>query len=91
MFDSNSRYAKTETYTLMDHRGRSVTVVAVPPNPESALLGIHRLRQGERLDHLAQKYLNNAGGFWAIAERNDVMLAEALTERREIEIPVKQS
>jgi hypothetical protein len=91
MFDSNSRYAGVETYPVIDHRGRQVTVVGVPPKPDSSLLGIHALREGERLDHLAQKYLNNPTGFWAIAERNDVMLAESLSERREIEIPAKQS
>ena len=91
MFDSQSRYAHTETYTATDHRGRQVTVVAVPAQPAAALLGIHALREGERLDHLAQKYLANPDGFWAIAEQNNVMLAESLSERREIDIPVKQS
>ena len=89
MFDSKSRYAKTATYTATDHRGREVTVVGVPARPELAELGIHALREGERLDHLAQRYLNNSSGYWAIAEHNDVMLAESLTERREIGIPVK--
>ena len=79
----------TETYTATDHRGRQVKVVAVPPKPAQDLLGIHTLRQGERLDHLAQRYFNNPAGFWAIAELNDVMLAEALSEKREIDIPVK--
>jgi hypothetical protein len=90
MFNTKSRYAKTETYTVTDDRGRQVTVVGVPPKLEAPLLGIHALREGERLDHLAHKYLNDADGFWAIAERNDVMLPESLTEQREIEIPVKQ-
>ena len=31
MFDDASRYFKQETYTLVDHRGREVTVV-VPPD-----------------------------------------------------------
>lgn len=91
MFDPKSRYAKTETYTMRDRRGREVTVVAVPPAPAADLLGIHALREGERMDHLAQKYLDNAAGFWMIADQNGVMLPEALSERREIDIPVKKS
>lgn len=87
MFDPKSRYAGLQTYTVKDHRGRHVAVVPVPPPPNQALLGIHVLRQGERLDHLAQKYLDNAAGFWRICEINEVMLAEALTEQREIDIP----
>lgn len=89
MFDSKSRYAKAETYAVTDARGRAVTVVATPPPPGQTLLGIHRLRQGERLDLLAAKYLDDPAGFWRIAEQNDVMLPEALTEAPEIEIPVK--
>jgi hypothetical protein len=54
-------------------------------------LGIHVLRQGERLDHLAARYTADPAGFWRIAEQNDVMLPEALTEAREIEIPVKST
>ena len=91
MFDPKSRYAGLPTYTVTDHRGRAVAVVAVPPQPVQALLGIHVLRQGERLDHLAQNYLDNPAGFWRICELNEVMLAEALTEQREIAIPAGQA
>jgi hypothetical protein len=89
MFDSKSRYAKAETYGVTDARGREVKVVAPPPPPEQVQLGIHLLKQGERLDLLAAKYLNDPAGYWRIAEQNNVMLPEALTEAREIEIPVK--
>jgi len=89
VFDEKSRYADLAPYIVRDHRGRDVAVVPVPPPPNDVLLGIHLMRQGERLDHLAQKYLLNAAGFWRIGEQNDVMLAEQLTEAREIEIPIK--
>jgi len=87
MFDPKSRYANLAQYTVMDHRGRQVSVVPVPAAPREALLGIYVMRQGTRLDHLAARYLNDPAGYWRIAERNDVMLAEDLTEAREIEIP----
>jgi hypothetical protein len=90
MFDPKSRYSKAETYIVPDARGREVPVVVPPPPPpEQLLLGLHALREGERMDHLAAKYLNDPAGYWRIAEQNDVMLLEALTEKREIEIPVK--
>jgi hypothetical protein len=89
MFDPQSRYASAETQTVSDARGRTVTVVLPPPPPEQALLGIHALRQGERLDHLAARYLANPTGYWRIAEQNDVMLPDALTEASEIGIPKK--
>jgi hypothetical protein len=87
MFDSKSRYAKLSTYTRTDRRGRTVNVVPVPPLPNEPSLGIHVLRQGERLDHLAFRYLQNPAAFWRICELNGAMLAEALTEQREIAIP----
>jgi len=89
VFDANSRYLKVPTYTVTDHRGRSVVVVQTPPDPGEALLGIHVLRQGERLDHLAYKYLNDPAGYWRIVARNGAILPEQLTEQREIEIPGK--
>ena len=79
MFDEKSRYASTETYVVTDARGRQVPVVVPPPAPDSSLLGIYLLKQGERLDHLAAKFLNDPAGFWRIAERNDAMLPEALS------------
>jgi hypothetical protein len=90
MFDSRSRYAKAETYAVTDARGREVKVVAPPPPPDQLQLGIHLLKQGERPDLLAAKYLDDPAGYWRIAEQNDAMLPEALTEKREIEIPVKR-
>ncbi len=89
MFDEKSRYVKAQTYTVTDHRGRQVSVVCVPPPPTQVMLGIHVLRQGQRLDHLAAHYLDNPAGFWRICELNDAMLPDALAERPEIAIPVK--
>ncbi len=89
LFDEKSRYVKLSTYVVVDHRGRQVEVVPAPPKPEQSLLGIHVLKQGERLDHLATKYLSDPAGYWRIAERNNVMLTEALSEVNEIEIPGK--
>ncbi|MBN1875045.1 MAG: hypothetical protein JXA33_12505 [Anaerolineae bacterium] len=87
MFDSKSRYANLETYTVKDRRGRTVTVTPVPERPIQTLLGYHLLHQGQRLDHLAQKYLDDPAGFWRICEMNDVMLAETLSEADEVAIP----
>jgi hypothetical protein len=89
MFEANSRYANLETYAVTDRRGRLVAVVPVPSRPDQELLGIHALRQGERSDHLAARYLNDPAGYWRIAEQNDCMLAESLSEAPEIEIPAQ--
>jgi hypothetical protein len=89
MFDPKSRYAPLLPYPVVDRRGRVVSVVPVPPKPRQALLGFHKLRQGQRLDHLAFHYLEDPAGFWRICELADAMLAEALTEAHDIPIPTK--
>jgi hypothetical protein len=87
VFDPLSRYANLPTYARIDHRGRLVMVVPVPAPPNDQLLGIHVLREGERVDHLAFRYLENPAGFWRISEMNGVMLVEAITEKPQISIP----
>ena len=89
MFDAKSRYAKQETYLVTDRRGRTVSVVTPPDAPDETLRGYHLRRQGQRLDHLAYKYLKNAAGFWRICEINDVIQAEMLSQADEIAIPSK--
>ncbi|ULQ53236.1 hypothetical protein [Flavihumibacter fluvii] len=91
MFDDNSRYKNAPTYAVKDRRGRTVTVVATPAPPLQSLLGFHVLKQGQHIDHLAGRYLNNPAAFWRIAEINEVMLPEAMTERKEIAIPNSRS
>ena len=90
MFDNKSRYWGLETYIVTDRRGRDVTVVPVPDAPQEVSMGLHILRQGQRLDHLAYKYLGDPAGYWRICELNGVMLPEALTEAQEIAIPEKR-
>lgn len=89
MFDEKSRYYEQEPYEVIDSRGRRVQVTPVPPPPLQVFVGYHLLQQGQRIDHLAAKYTDNPAGYWRIAEMNDGMLPESLTEKQEIAIPVK--
>lgn len=90
MFDGKSRYAKLESYEVTDRRGRTVKVVPAPAEPRQTRFGVHLRRDGQRLDHLAAKYLRDPAGFWRICEINNVMLPETLSEADEIVIPVKE-
>ncbi|QAA81836.1 hypothetical protein EI546_08945 [Aequorivita sp. H23M31] len=89
MFTDKSRYKKVSQYETTDSRGRTVKVVATPAPLQQSIRGFHLLKQGQRPDHLAALYLNDAAAFWRIAEANDCMLPEALTEKSEIAIPNK--
>jgi hypothetical protein len=90
VFDAKSRYVKhAGVTTATDRRGRQVACVTpalVPPQTE---LGQHRLRQGQRLDHLANHYLNDPSGFWRVAEINQAMTAEAALDTALVRIPTK--
>ena len=90
VFDPQSRYVSVTAYLVQDQRGRTVAVVPVPDAQLQPLLGFHRLLDGQRLDHLAFHYLDNAAGFWRICELADAMLPDALAEVRDIPIPAKE-
>lgn len=90
-FDAKSRYAKAPTTTVTDARGRTVTAVVAPDAPAQVLLGYHVRRQGEELDHLAARYLDDPHGYWRVAEINDAMFAEQISETIELAIPAKGS
>lgn len=87
MFIKKSRYATQAIHHVTDSRNRLVPVVLPPEKPVQTFLGFHVLKQGQRLDHMAFKYLQDHQGFWRIAEFNTVMHAEQLSEKAEIAIP----
>ena len=85
-----SRYVKyAKVTTSQDRRGRTVSCLTPAQVPPQTELGRHRLRQDQRLDHLADHYLADAMGFWRIAELNDAMTAEAALDTVLIKIPTK--
>lgn len=86
-FDPKSRYARLSPVLLTDARGRTVEVVPPAPALAQALRGRHLRRQGERPDHLAALYLADPAASWRLAEMNDVMTIEVLTELRDLAIP----
>ena len=88
IFDGKSRYAKHATpYTTVDARGREVSAVGPASPPPSRRLGDHLLKDHQRLDHLALHYLDDANGFWRIAEHNDVLLPDAALIGASVKIP----
>jgi hypothetical protein len=88
IFNGESRYVKhASLYEVTDRRGRRVAALTVADKPVQTLLGEHLRREGQRLDHLANFYLQDPNGFWRIAELNDAMLPDALAEVDTLQIP----
>ncbi len=100
MFDSTSRYAEvrtaTVTVTWADGSRREVTYVTrrLLPRPEDhTLLAEHTVQPGERLDHIAARYLGDADQFWRICDATDVLDPTDLEKpgsRLPISMPLKQ-
>lgn len=90
VFDRSSRYLLYGTVVqATDRRGRVVSCVTPVQVPPAAHLGIHRRREGQRLDHLADRYLGDATAFWRIAGHNGALTVEQLAETPLVAIPVK--
>ena len=90
IFNAKSRYAKySKVTTATDRRGREVSCLTPAVLPLQIELGKHRLKQGQRLDHLANHYLNDPAGFWRVAEMNDAMTVEAALDTELVKIPTK--
>lgn len=88
VFDPKSRYVKhARVYHSIDRRGRTVAAVTPAVLPAQNRLGIHRRKQGQRLDHLAAFYLQDPYGYWRIVALNGVLLPDAAASLDLIEIP----
>jgi hypothetical protein len=74
-FPTNSRYYGTSTLTHVSPTGEAITyltrrIVPQPGAPNFATVAQHTVRQGDRLDLIAAKYLGDPLIFWLICDAN---------------------
>ena len=74
-FPTDSRYYGTGTLTYVTPAGETITylarrIVPQPGAPNFATIATHRVRQGDRLDLIAAKYLSDPLIFWLICDAN---------------------
>lgn len=82
-FPPTSRYYGVETVTLKTIDGREVIYLRrrfLPSPDRFVLLLEHVVTEGERLDNIAAKYMDDPEAFWRIADANSAMRPEELTE-----------
>ena len=82
-FPATSRYYGLATETIQAADGRTLIYLSrrFLPSPDSfALLQYHTVTQGERLDNITAKYLNDPQQFWRICDANGAMRPDELTE-----------
>jgi hypothetical protein len=74
-FPTDSRYYGTGTLTYVTPAGETITylarrIVPQPGAPNFATIASHSVRQGDRLDLIAAKYLGDPLIFWLICDAN---------------------
>ena len=89
MFFPGSRYQNQTQYTVKLANGTSVTAVTLPLPTNPSLIGYHARKQGQRLDLLANYYLNDATTFWRFCDANDAVVPDALVTHALIGVPQK--
>jgi hypothetical protein len=80
-FPANSRYATVGTTTLQLPDGRTLVYLKrrlVPAPEKFSTLQEHTVTEGERLDHIAAKYLGDPERFWQLCDANGVLAPEEL-------------
>lgn len=82
-FPPTSRYFGIDTVTMTTSDGKTYVYLRrrFLPSPASfALLQLHVVTQGERLDNIAAQYIGDPEAFWRVADANGAMRAEELIE-----------
>jgi nucleoid-associated protein YgaU len=74
-FPTDSRYYASRTLTYVTPAGETITYLArrfvpQPGPPNFATIAQHSVRQGDRLDLIAAKYLGDPLIFWLICDAN---------------------
>ncbi len=93
MFQENGRYAQIPAATLVDGDGRQIAYLRrrfLPPVAAAATMAEHLVREGERLDNVTARYLDDPELFWQLCDANHVLHpAELLAEvGRRIRVPL---
>lgn len=84
-FPTNSRYYGSSTLTYKAPNGQTITYLArrfvpQPGPPNFATVAQYTVKQEDRLDLIAAKYLGNPLAFWLICDANGAMRPNELVE-----------
>lgn len=84
-FPTDSRYYGSKTLSYVAPNGQTITYlvrrfVPAPGAPNFATVARHTVRQGDRLDLIAAKYLGDPLMFWLICDANGAIRPNELVE-----------
>ncbi len=81
LFPPTSRYHGIETVTLVTAAGQEIVYLRrrfVPPSDRFAVVQLHAVAQGERLDNIAALFIGDPEQYWQLCDANDAMRPEEL-------------
>lgn len=88
MIFPGSRYQNTGQ-TLVTQADGSQVAALITPLPRPALVqGYFRRMTGQRLDLIANQYLNDPTTFWRLCDANNSVVPDALANRALVGIPL---
>jgi hypothetical protein len=88
MIFPGSRYQNSPTYTNTRPDGTVVAVLNVPLPGPAVVQGYYQRRgAGQRLDLIANYFLNDATTLWKLCDANNAVVPDALAARDLIGIP----
>ena len=95
MFPPTSRYFAIETARFIDATSREIIYLRrrfLPDSSTMVVLAEHTVTEGDRLDNITARYLDDPEQFWRLADANDAMQPEELTSEvgRRLRIPLPQ-
>jgi len=84
-FPTDSRYYGSSTLSYIDPSGQMISylaprVVPQPGAPNFATVATHTVKQSDRLDLVAAKYLGDPLVFWLICDANGAIRPDQLVE-----------
>lgn len=89
MFFRGSRYLSVKDYSVTDDTGREVRVKRTRPLASVTGTFLYQVKEGDRLDLLAQKFYRTPRKWWLIADANPGAMVpdDLLSPGRQLVIP----
>jgi hypothetical protein len=82
-----SRYSSANTYSVTCPDGTVITVLQIPLPGPAVVQGFFRRGGLQRLDGIANAFLQDATAFWRLCDANNSVVPDALGARPLIGIP----
>ena len=90
IFADTTRHRFAQVYEATDRTGRRVLALTAAEPPVERALGEHLRTEGERLDLIANFYLDDAAAFWRLALVNGALLPDTIAQTPVLTIPRKR-